>query len=361
MLLGLAGGVSAMYFVFEYEGYEPHIFIGTRNHEDNISAACNRLGITLEVRETTSSHKAAENLTAALGAGHPAIVWANMYVLPHNAMPPFDFPAMSPIVVYGYDTGSDKVYLADRAHSPLEATASDLAEARAAQGSLKHRLITFGAVSDADLRGAARQAIGSCAALLLDGPADLPRFRSNFGLGALEKWARLVADEKDKKGWAKIFPRGSALYSVLLLGYEQIELWGTGGSAARPMYADFLEEVAPILGVPALNDASTLFRESGKRWSELAAAMLPAHAPQLREALDLTLKKHKLFTEGGMATVKERRRIAERLTALKAEASADFPMSESEVRALREELRERILDVHEAEKEAASALRSAVG
>src|SRR5687768_6356865 len=79
MLLGLAGGVSAMYFVFEYEGHEPHIFIGTRNHEDNMGEACKRLGIALDVKETTSRDKAVANLTAALEGGHPAIVWANMY------------------------------------------------------------------------------------------------------------------------------------------------------------------------------------------------------------------------------------------------------------------------------------------
>jgi hypothetical protein len=217
-----------------------------------------------------------------------------------------------------------------------------------------------GANPGVDLRGVIRNSIQACADLLLEGPANLPKFKSNFGLSALEKWARLVVDAKDKKGWAKVFPRGGTLYSALLMGYEQIELWGTGGSASRPMYAAFLEEAAPVVDAPGLMEAAARFRQSGKLWSELASAMLPDNVPQLRQAGELTLEKHRQFIEGGMETIVEREKLEARLAALKADATADFPLSESEVAALREDLRERVLKVHDTEGEAALALRSAI-
>ena len=33
LLMGIAGGISVLYFVFEYEGHEPQVFIGTRYAE----------------------------------------------------------------------------------------------------------------------------------------------------------------------------------------------------------------------------------------------------------------------------------------------------------------------------------------
>jgi hypothetical protein len=144
------------------------------------------------------------------------------------------------------------------------------------------------------------------------------------------------------------------------MGYEQIELWGTGGSASRPIYAEFLEGAAQVAGAPALKGAAASFRESGKLWSELASAMLTDGVPQLQQARELTLEKQKLFVEGGMATIEERQKLEGRLAALKADISADFPLTENEVAALREELRERILKVHGAEREAALILRSAI-
>ncbi len=122
------------------------------------------------------------------------------------------------------------------------------------------------------------------------------------------------------------------------------------------MYAAFLGEASTILGQPDLEDAATLFRTSGKLWSALAEAALPDVAPLLRETRDLLLKKHRLFTEQGIDSLPQLMEIEINLAAIEAAVSAEFPMSEREVIAWREEMRERIVRVHDAEREAVLTL-----
>lgn len=70
LLLGLAG-ISVLYFVFEYEGYPPSGYVGTRlaspNHEP-VSAIFQRLSISADTHATNSPAKAVASLRAALAA-----------------------------------------------------------------------------------------------------------------------------------------------------------------------------------------------------------------------------------------------------------------------------------------------------
>jgi hypothetical protein len=357
MLMGIGGGVGVMYFLFEYEGYEPHLYIGTCPGEGytRIGTICERLGVKANIQETTSRDKAAVSLNAALEAGDPAIVWADMFRLRYNVLPAIGFPGMMPVVVYGYDKVDDIVCIDDRAHVPLTSTTVELAEARAAQGSIKHKLITLEpSAHPINLPSAIVAGIHDCVKGYIEGPGKGPR--TNFGLAALLKWADMMTNTKDKKGWPTVFARGANLYSGLLWAYQMIETWGAG-SASRPMYAEFLVETSSVLGKTDLNHIADQFRASGARWSELSAELLPDGVPQLRETRELILQKHKLFSEQGMAALGELQSIEESLAALKREVSSDFPMTDEEVVKFREVIRERILRVHEAEHDAIMALR----
>lgn len=360
LLLGLSGGVTSMYFVFEYEGYEPHLFIGTRYPFNPMDAIYNRLGIQPNVRETTSRDKAADNLTAALSHGNPAIVWANVHALRYNALSDLQFPGMMPIVVYGYDEAEQTLNVADRSRLPLTCTAADLVEARAAQGSLKNRLITLNppSIDEAGLANAVEESIRACLTLNLQGPEKGPK--SNFGLPALLKWADLVTDSRDKKGWPRLFSPGPHMYAALTWAFQLIEQWGAGGSASRPMYAAFLDEASDLLSRPALRDVAEQFRSSGELWSDLAEAMLPDQVPPLAETRALLLRKGALFQEQGMSALPEMEQIAANLSDLKSEMATAFPLTEAEAAAMRDTLRERILGLHDAERAAFLALQDAL-
>src|SRR5438094_482768 len=129
---------------------------------------------------------------------------------------------------------SGQVYIDDRAASPLTVTIQELEVARARVASYKHRVMIVGAPKHApDLRAAIEEGIRDCCQGLLAARI------SNFSLKALSKWAGLVANPRDKKGWPNVFPPGRDLYKALMGVLHAVELNGTGGGAFRSMYADF--------------------------------------------------------------------------------------------------------------------------
>src|SRR3990172_7681172 len=85
------------------------------------------------------------------------------------------------------------------------------------------------------------------------------QFRGNFGLAALEKWASLLTDERDRKGWPRFFPAGRDLLAALLAVYVQIELRGRGLTAAAPKGGGrALSLVGPRLAQPGARRAAQL-------------------------------------------------------------------------------------------------------
>jgi hypothetical protein len=208
-----------------------------------------------------------------------------------------------------------------------------------------------------DLPAAIREGIRTCTRVFAQGPARGPK--GNFGLAALLKWANSIADVKDKKSWPHVFPPGPYLVQALTAVFEAIETQGAGG-AARGLYADFLDEASAVLGQPELKDIAAQFRANAGRWSALANALLPDTVAPLKEMRELLLRRTRLFIEHGMETIEERQQITARLQAIQAEAATGFPMTDAAVAAFREELRERILELHDAEKEAVLALQSAI-
>lgn len=87
LLMGVSGGAVMGYFSFAYAGYDPHVVILTRNTFDPLDTLLARLGIVQTVRQTSQGAKAVTNLTDVLEDGTPAIVWADQFLLPYNALP----------------------------------------------------------------------------------------------------------------------------------------------------------------------------------------------------------------------------------------------------------------------------------
>jgi hypothetical protein len=359
LMLGLSGGVALGYFVFEYKGYDPQMVILTRSTFDPLAALFKRLGIKAQVKETVTPAKAVRNVVSALDEGIPPLVFADIGALPYNAvvLPESDGHAiMNPLVVFSWT--DDAVQIADRARVPLMVTPDELAVARKRGAAVKNRVIVLAKPDFDALPSAVEDGIRAALALYTDAPPK--GAKDNFGLAALHKWANLLVDETDKRGWAQVFPRGRALYAGLLGAFVFIETWGTEGAGSRGMYADFLDEAADILSRPALHEAAARYREAIPAWRALAAGLLPDQVEPLRQTRALLMRSYGLFLERGGAALVERLAIREQVAALKAEMLADFPMNDGEVAALRAELRERVLHVAEAEAAAVSALQAAM-
>ena len=350
MLLGIGGGIGGGYWTFEF-GQMPVLVIGTRHQwQGNIIPAIGeRLGIAMTTQETTSDKAAETNLKQVIEGGQPAIVWAALQRLPYYAFP-LEASAYHTIVVYGWDDAAGVVRVADRSRKPLTLTTAELMHARANTWAPKHRAIIVEPPQKLkNLKQAIIGGIRACQQELLQPPIK------NFGLPSLSKWADLVANTKDKKGWPNVFKTNGQLYGAFKSAYFFIEL-ANGRGGLRPLYADFLDEARDVLRKHALAEIAAQYRAAATLWSALAVSALPDYVTPFKETRTLLARKQKVFESKGMAALPELQTINARLDAIKAGIEAGPPVPLEKLRPHLEEMRERILRVHEAEMEAVREL-----
>ena len=275
LLLGLGGGLGFGYFVFEYKGHAPTFYLATRCQPQYaygkgfVDAAATRLGLVLDYVETTSKAAAAKHLRERVARG-PVIAWvgrdAHMGAMPHV------------VVVTAID--GDHATLDDLDAAPLRVDLATLAAWRARLPKEKHRLASVAGTREVDRAAAVGDAIAACAAELA-GATRHKAMAKSFGLGALTRWADLLEDPRDKKGWPKVFAGAEPFAAALRWGHHWIEEAGTGGGAFRRLYAAFLDEAAAITGARDLRDAAASYRDLADRWTALARTMrAAADAPE---------------------------------------------------------------------------------
>lgn len=358
LLMGVAGGIVFGYFTFDYAGHDPMLALLTRNTFDPLTTLFDRMAWAREVRQTTNPGTAVKNLVDALENGSPAIVWADVFSLPYNNLAREEENwAMNPVVVYGYD--GETVYIADRSGQPLTVTAGEFAQARARVKKDKFRLVVLDAPDMDKLPGAAQKGIWQTISLYSDQP---PKGRKeNFGAAALEEWARLLTNTRNKQSWTRFFPAGSRLYAGLTAGFRWINGWqGAADGAERGLYADFLDEAAMLLNIPDLSAAADRFRVCKTAWDDLGRALLPESTPLLKETRELLERSQQLFYETGDRNRQERLAIKDRLRELQAAASADFPLTDAEISDLHAHLADLVLRLRHLESDAMQTLQAAM-
>jgi hypothetical protein len=351
LLLGISGGITVGYFTFEYKGYDPHIALLTRNTFSPLETMFDRLALPREVLHTSKPDKAM------------AMVWADMFSLPYNLLP-YDQAAwgMTPLIVYGVE--GERVYIADRSHKAFVISVDDLQKARARVKDDKFRVMSLDAPDLDKLPSAVQKGIWQCISLYSEAP---PRGKKdNFGFAALQHWAKLLTNTRNKQSWERYFPAGTRMYAALAGNtvqpgaFDWICTWSVGGGAERGLYADFLDEAAVLLNKPGLKDGARQFRAAAHAWCELANAILPDSVPAFKETRELKLRRHALFVENGNDSLDERKQINTRLKAIKAEVAREFPLTSDEAAAMRATLAEHVLKLHDLEFEAVSMMQGAV-
>jgi len=315
-----------------------------------------RIGATTRITETSGKGKAYQNLVAELEAGRPVVVWCSRDRLPFLAGPATACDlSMHSFVVYGIDEQTGLAYGADRAPGHVTLSLDDLAEARSGICSHKNRTLTFERpreLTTAVLEAAVRDGVRACAGELIDGKMK------TFSLPGLEIWARMICNEKNRDGWLVVF-RDGLLFCALRSAFDSIETAGTGGGLYRGLYADFLEEAARITGNEALAELAPRYRELGRQWTALADAALPEGVESFRQTRELLRRQCRLFEEQGAAAADPIAEVVASLRAIAVEWRRSFPLTAAESVQLLEELRERIVALHQAELQAARCLRQA--
>ena len=359
MLLGISGGITFGYFTFHYKGYDPQVNLLTRNTFAPMEKIFERLGIAREARQSTSANKGRQNLIQALEAGYAPLASPDMWLLPYNALA-YDAGMWGgmPLVIFGYEPEKGEAYIADRSRVPLTVRAEDLDKARARIKKEKHRLLLLRHPDEAKLAAAVRQGLEDCVRLMTEKPPK--GSAKNFGLRAMAHWADMLA-KSSKGSWAREYPTGRPLLAVLISAYTFLgPAFGKTVCAERDVYADFLDEAAAVLGLPALENVALRYRKAGEAWQGLLGALLPDNLPFLKDLRDNIDRKTNLFIEQGAARLDEIIVCNENIEAAKAASERDFPLTAAEIADLRDEIRRQLIEARAAEAEAVLALKAAI-
>ncbi len=358
MILGIGGGLGAGYILWEFKAHNSaRIVLGFRNRWNYpvqyMTNACNRLGVNVIVQETSGKKGAAENLLAALERGKPIIAWADKALLPYQQLPKHLIAYISHLVgVYGFDDVSRTLLVDDLAHGLIEVDAEDFATARARISSDKNRLMLLEPSGQPDLRAAIRAGIADCI-------EHLERASESFSLPVYKKWAKLMTDTKNKKGWPVVFQDRRGLYVTLRSVFEGIVLDNTEGAGLRLLYASFLDEAALLLDTPALSEAAARYRQAAACWDDLAKTALSEEVPQFKETEILLVQR---YTHYRHRQWDEMRPQSDRLETLEGELNgARFPLDDAGVDDLFATMQENLNEIYEAENEALAALKDAAG
>ncbi|GAA2333089.1 hypothetical protein [Dactylosporangium salmoneum] len=125
----------------------------------------------------------------------------------------------------------------------------------------------------------------------------------------------------------------------------------------RPVYAQFLEEAAPLLD-DRLADAAALIRQSGRGWSQLAT-LAQDTASGLGAYIELAEERLELMFSRGPDAAPEVREMNARLDAMTADYAATDPLGDSGRAELFEAMADLVDACAEQERQAVQLLRAA--
>lgn len=359
MVLGIAGGLGCGYILWEFKKYEAAILVMGFQNKWNYTSEfmqnfCDRVGVKAEFLETGGAKTAEKHLDEALADGHFPIAWVDQEKLPYFYLRPMYSGCFGHFVtVFGQEDG--RYLLDDRAQKPLSIDAETFSQARGRIGSYKNRLLLIESNgSGFDLPTAVMAGLEDCVDYL-------SRSSQTFALPVYKKWARMMTDTKNKKGWPVVFKEKVGLYSTLRSLHEGIKLFGTDGGGLRGLYADFLDEAEVILNNPALGGAAVQYRQVANLWSNFADAVLPDEIAPLKETKVLLAQKYSLFLAHSTEVDEELRQLSQQLQDMEVELNGRFPISDEEMHALFADMQTHLEGIYAAEQEALATLTKAIG
>lgn len=359
ILFGLGGGIGCAYFLFDMHGGHP-VYIGSRIHAKEGDTPYFTLqmtegwGATADVRHSSSPSAATKSLVKILNDGFTPIVWVEVTKLPYMFLSGNPL-AYHQVVVYGME--GDDVLVGDLGDSVIRMSMEELTEARNSNYAPKFRTVVISeATAKPQLRETLSDRIRVTCSQMLEGLGI-----ANFGLAALNKWAQMLTNTKNKKGWPNCFPGGPPLHGAMSTVFEQIELRGYGGSAFRGLYADFLDQAAGVLKKSALKKVAEQFRESEASWRAISDAALPDSIPLLKETREALTRRSVLIRKPRTTAIdKELESLRDRLKQLRERSAKELSLSKADTLDLFGAISERVLETEKIERAAFTELSSIV-
>lgn len=351
MLFGLGGGIGLTYFLFNLHGYHP-IVVGTRYHASEaetpvfVMQMCDAWGATTELKHSSSRGASTKGLTKMLEDGYTPIIWVDVTKLPYMFLS--GRPNMYHTIIV-YEKDGNEFIVGDLGESVARISVEEMEEVRHSHYAPKFRSLTLkDAPARPDLREVLTERISLTCSQMLEGLGI-----ANFGLEAFKKWAEMLTNTKNKKGWSNCFTEGPALHRAMSSVYGQIELRGFGGSAFRGMYADFIDQSAGVLKKPGLKKVAEQFREAEASWHKVAQAALPDSIPLLKETRDVFDRRATLLQKPRTPKIDdELDSIRTRLKELRESSAKDLALSPADKLELFSGIRSRVLETEVIERAA---------
>ena len=356
LVLLAAGGIGVAVFAFRYPEFSSLFFSGRHRLDDSrgfVAGGLERLGLSVEIAETGGTAAARRHLARALETG-PAIAWCDLVELVTRGVPAvMSGGGYHAVAVLELDEAAGTVTIGDLRRAPDVVDLDRFARARARIARDRNRLAWATGRGALDWDTAIREGLATTVAGLRN-----PRSGS-FGIASLERLADRMTARSGRDAWTAVFPRGGRLWSALRSIHEFVETYRTGGGLMRPMFARGLTEAAGLIGDRRLESLAARYAELGARWTDLAAAALPADVALLgatRKALDSLAERY-----AAGAGPDELAAIHRRLDELGDDVAADFPLAQAATNELLAGLSGRLREIAALESAALDELEGVVG
>jgi len=268
MILGLGAGMGFIYWKMKMD-LGTYVFIGGRgNNKDFFNDLGKRTGVKISTLSTMSASKAEASLLEKLAKKEPVVMFGDMGLLPWFELPEDYHFGGHTFVVCGFD-GKNIALASDMDQKAAGLKKGfyyeiTLEQLRTARGSthkpfppkntyLEFDFERYRHPRPEDLISAIKQTADS----QLNPPIK------NLGI----KGIRHTANEILK--WPQMFKDKDLRMNLFSL-YIYIEIGGTGGGCFRYMYSRFLKEAEKTVGNKALEEASEMFDQTGRKFTEIA-------------------------------------------------------------------------------------------
>ncbi|HVP16957.1 MAG TPA: BtrH N-terminal domain-containing protein [candidate division Zixibacteria bacterium] len=288
-LLGLGAGMGFIYWHMKMNTGN-YVFIGGRGNKNFFDDLAKRTGIKVTVKTTTSARTAETALLEKLVRREPVMMFGDMGFLPWFDLPEDYHFGGHTFVVCGFD-GKNTVLASDidqkaaglkrGFYYPI--ALEQLRKARSStykpfppkNAHLEFDFEGFHNPRPEDFLSSIRQTVES----QLNPPIK------NIGVKGLRHTAKEILK------WPQIFKDRELRMNLFSL-YIFIEIGGTGGGCFRYMYSRFLKEAAKSVGNKAFEEASVMFHQAGKKFTEIGLMFEDAETAQnINERIHVTSQK----------------------------------------------------------------------
>lgn len=254
MLFGLGEGLGFIFWKMKAMDFP---FIGGRVKTDMLTEnLCRNLNLSLDVKKTTSSKKAWENVTNVLDAGNVVGLKLDCFHLDYFTTK-VHF-AGHYVAMYGHDKEFAYLVDTDQQGGKVKTSLESLSLARSEKGPMSSPNLSY---SISKLRQLPAMENVVCGAIHRNAIDYINPPITNIGYKGVLKASREI------KNW---FASSNDVKHEFQTAAMLMERAGTGGSLFRNLYRDFLEESFQLHPMPALKQAHKHFVGIAEQWKQVS-------------------------------------------------------------------------------------------